>query len=141
MIMETCPTVHTVQIMQTIPDLAAIADPLLGKPYTDVDCWQLLRFVLAEGFRYTLDPQPANNLGDVCEIWHCDETCDPWARAQPWDLLVFATSRGITQHVGLVVNDAYLLHTRPRTGVCLEPLQRRWIRAQLFQVLRLRWLT
>jgi cell wall-associated NlpC family hydrolase len=120
----------------TVPDLAAILDPLLGLPYEQLNCWQLCRHLYKEGFGEDLEAQPAQAWKRVEEIWWQDDGEDPLTLSQPWDLLAFRGTGMASHHVGIVVNAQQFTHTRKRLGLCLEQTLR-W-RARLLQIARLR---
>jgi cell wall-associated NlpC family hydrolase len=121
-----------------LPDLAALIDPLLGLPYTQVDCWHLLRKVYGEGLGIDFDADPAAAIQHVQEIWFTGDALDPLALLQPWDVLILKTRGVASSHVGIVVNSMQFVHTGPRTGVCIAPIQR-W-KHYLLQLARLRQL-
>ena len=119
-----------------LPDLAAIVDPLLGRPYAEYDCWRLVRHLFEAGWGIALDDDPALAIQQVEEIWCIGDDADPLTLVHPWDVLVFRTRGMASSHVGIMVNEAQFVHTRQRNGVCLEWLQR-W-RPRLLQLARLR---
>lgn len=119
----------------SIPDILALVDPLLGLPYAQYDCWQLVRKLYLEGWGIDFEADPAAAIHQVQEIWFEDEDGDPLALVQPWDLVIFRTRAMASGHVGIMVDERQFVHER-RTGLCLEPLVR-W-RARLMQIARLR---
>lgn len=127
--METLPAL-------AMPDLAALVDPLLGLPYAEVNCWELLRKLYSEAWQIDFDSDPMVAVQQVQEIWWQSSTDDPFTLVQPWDVLIFRALGFASQHVGVVVNQEQFCHTRQRNGVCLEYL-RRW-RPRLLQMARLR---
>lgn len=120
----------------TLPDLAAIVDPLLGAPYEQFDCWRLTRHLYRAGWEEDLDEKPEMAWKHVTEIWWQEDSEDPLEIVQPWDLLIMRGRGMASHHVGISVNQVYFTHTRKRVGVCLEPV-RRWA-PRLLQIARLR---
>lgn len=120
----------------SVPDLAAIVDPLLGLPYAQYDCWALCRRLYREGWGEDLDDQPEFAWRHVQEIWWQDDTDDPLVRAQPWDLFILRGRGMSSHHTGIIVNTRYFVHTRRRVGVCMEEMAR-W-QSRLMQLARLR---
>jgi hypothetical protein len=123
-------------MVETLPDLAAIVDPLLGLPYEQFNCWQLCRHLYREGWGEELDEQPALAWKHVEEIWWQEDAPDPLALTQPWDLWILRGLGMSSHHVSIIVNQVYLTHTRKRLGLCLEPMSR-W-QPRLLQIARLR---
>jgi hypothetical protein len=119
-----------------LPAIAPLVEALLGAPYAQVDCWQLTRTLLTQGWDLQLPVQQERAIHHVQEIWWQGEGTDPRPLVQPWDIVIFRTRGDTTQHLGLMVDPQRFVHTGRRTGVCLEPLQR-WHR-RLVQVARLR---
>jgi hypothetical protein len=120
----------------TLPDLEGIIDPLLGAPYEQWNCWQLCRHLYKEGWGEELETSPAHAWKHVEELWWHEEGTDPSTLTQPWDLWIMRGLGMASHHVGIVVNDRQLTHTRKRLGVCLEPMMR-WT-PRLLQIARLR---
>lgn len=120
----------------TLPDLAVIVDPLLGRRYEEYNCWALCRHLYREGWGEDVDDDPAQAWKHVQEIWWQEDTDDPLMLSQCWDLWIMRGRGMSSHHVGVVVNGVYFIHTRRRIGVCLEPL-RRW-KPRLLQIARLR---
>ncbi len=120
----------------SVPDLAAIVDPLLGLPYEQYNCWALCRYLYREAWGEELEEDTNQAWKYVQEIWWQDDADDPLRLSQCGDLWIMRGRGMASHHVGIVLNDQYFTHTRRRTGVCLEPL-RRW-RPRLLQIARLR---
>lgn len=121
-----------------IPDLAAIVEPILGLSYAEYNCWRLVRFVFQHGWGLLLDDDPSLAMAHVHEIWFRGDGRDPVALVRPWDVLVFCTKGLASDHVGIMFDAMQFLHTRPRGGVCLQPLRR--YSPLLLQVARLKQL-
>jgi hypothetical protein len=119
-----------------IPAIEPLVEPLLGLPYAQCHCWQLLRTLYGQGWGIDLDADPAAAAHQVQEIWFSGNATDPLSVMQCWDVLIMKTTGMASSHVGVVVNSMYLIHTRQSVGVCLEPL-RRWA-PRLMQIARLR---
>lgn len=119
-----------------MPDIAAIIDPLIGMPYAQMNCWQLVRTLYRQGWGDDLDDHPAQAWRHVEELWWQEDPEDPLALIQPWDLLVLRGLGMASQHVGVAIDALTFIHTRQRVGVCLEPM-RRWA-PRLLQLARLR---
>jgi hypothetical protein len=123
-----------------LPDLAAIADPILGKPYAQYNCWQLVRYLFKEGWAIDFDDDPAHALAQAEEIWFQGDRTDPLQMTQCWDVWVMRTRGMASSHVGVVFNTVQFIHTRKTLGICLEPL-RLWSpprSTRLLQIARLK---
>lgn len=120
----------------TLPDLAGLVEPLLGLSYEQYDCWALCRHLYREYWGEDLDADPAQGWKYIQELWWQDDTDDPLTLSQSGDLWIMRGRGMSSHHVGIVCNTVHFVHTRRRTGVCLEPL-RRW-RPRLLQLARLR---
>ena len=119
---------------QRVPDITAMLDPILGLPYAEYTCWHLLRYLFREGWGLALDDNPAAAHQYVQEVWFDGE--GPAPGLLPWDVLIFRTIGLASGHVGVVVDGSQFVHTRQRTGVCLERIAL-W-RPRLLQIARLR---
>lgn len=108
------------------PDILDIVDPILGEAYEHYNCSALIRYLFREGFGLHIDQDPRLSGHLLTEVWWRDDDADPVELSRPWDLWIFAMRppRLITDHVGIVVNHELFVHTRQRTGVCLERLSR-----------------
>jgi hypothetical protein len=124
---------------QSIPDLRALVTPILGASYEQYNCYRLLKHLISTGFGLTLDDDPQRAAQAIVEVWYRGDTREPLALMQPWDCAILACRGPLSDHVGLVVDTQYFVHTRRRTGVCLEKVQR-W-QSKLLQIARLRILT
>lgn len=126
------------QPVMRVPTITDIVDPILGASYEHYDCWGLVRYILKAGFHLDIVADPRQAAEQVCEVWQRDDPRDPFQLLQPWDWLIFITRARlpVTNHVGLVVDPTQMVHTRRRTGVVREPMQR-WM-PKVFQVARLR---
>ena len=51
-----------------LPDLATLVDPLIGRPYAEIKCWPLCRYLYQEGFGAVLDDHPAHAWKHVAEV-------------------------------------------------------------------------
>jgi hypothetical protein len=120
----------------TMPDIRACIDPILGAPYEEYRCWNLARYLMQTGLGLDIVAEPLRAAEQLSEIWFEGDPRDPLSLVQPWDLFVMVRHGDITEHVGVVVDAQALVHTRLRTGVVVEPLQR-W-RPKLLQLARLR---
>lgn len=116
--------------------LLALIDPLLGTAYSQYDCWGLVRHLVhaGKGVDLLADPQHLNL--HIHEVWFEDDPRPPWELVRSWDLLLLCVKGLAADHVGLVVDPTCYVHTRPKTGVVLEPLRR--ARYRLLQLVRLR---
>ena len=115
--------------LETLPDIRPLVDQLLGRPYAEVNCFALLRHLFAAGWGLDLEADPVQAAQSVLEYWHADDPRDLCTLVQPWDILVLRDLHPWGTHVGVVVDTVSYVHTRPRTGVVLEPIQRwrRWV--------------
>lgn len=122
-----------------LPNLAALVEPILGTPYAEANCWNLVRLLIREGFDLDLAAQTEDAAREVVELWYRGDEADPLTLLQPWDLLIIANHDAlpVSDHVGLVVDDERFVHARNSvTGVAMERI-RKW-RSRLLQVARLR---
>lgn len=122
----------------TLPDIRALADPLLGASYEEYDCWGLVRELLTQGFGLDIERDPQKAAESIVEVWFRGDARTPLAVVQPWDFLIMATRGVVSNHIGIVIDSQYFVHTRQRTGVVLERMTR-W-QPRLLQIGRLRWL-
>lgn len=125
--------------VSAVPDLTAIITPILGEPYAQWDCFRLVRHLIYEGFGMDLDEDPQQAVKAIVEVWYRGDARDPLTLLQPWDCWILATKGLYSDHVGIVVDTQHFVHTRRRTGVCVEPLLR-W-KSKLLQLARLRMLS
>jgi cell wall-associated NlpC family hydrolase len=122
----------------TIPDIRQIIDPLLGTPYTELDCWDLVRRVYQRGFGFDLLRDTNAAALRFQEVWYRGQG-DPLAVIQPWDLVIIANDDAlpVSDHVGVIVDTQTFVHARPsETGAAIGRL-RTW-KSRLLQVARLR---
>lgn len=122
-----------------MPNIKALVEPILGTPYADADCWNLVRSLIKEGFGLDLAREPEKAAEAVVEIWYRGDEGEPLTLVQPWDLVIIANHADlpVSDHVGLVVDDQLFVHARDvSTGVALERL-RKW-RPRFLQLARLR---
>jgi cell wall-associated NlpC family hydrolase len=121
--------------MQPYPDIHTLVDTLLGQEYTpDLDCWALTRYLFQHGRGITLDARFEHNRFAVLEVWWQDDDRIVETILQPWDVCVFNTGGPMADHVGIAMDAHYFVHSRQKTGVCKEPVQR-W-KKRLLQVVR-----
>jgi hypothetical protein len=126
-------------MMQDVPDLTALVQPLLGTPYQEGYCWQLARDLIAQGFGIAMDENPVAANTHLCELWYLGDTRDPLRLVRPWDLWIVCEKRAlpISTHVGVVVDAQTFVHARQQTsGVAIDRL--RLFRPKLLQIARLR---
>jgi cell wall-associated NlpC family hydrolase len=121
---------------ETLPDLLALLDPILGRSYDEYNCWDLLRDLYGQGWGIALEEDPAAAVAQVSELWFQGDPRDPLTLVQPWDVVIFRTRGMASSHVGVVCNTVQFAHTRRRLGTCIEPM-RRWM-PRLLQIGRLR---
>ena len=57
--------------IETLPDLAALVDPLIGCSYSDYDCWKLVRHLFKAGWEIDLEADPMAAITRVQEILVC----------------------------------------------------------------------
>jgi cell wall-associated NlpC family hydrolase len=122
-----------------IPDIRTCVEPLLGRPYDDYDCWNLVRLLYREGFGFDLVRDAQSAAARFQEVWSRQMAVDVLTILQPWDLLVIANDEElpVTDHVGIALDAQQFVHARPSTtGVALGRI-RTW-KPRLFQVARLR---
>lgn len=126
----------------------SIAD-LIGKPYvkdcyngTGFDCWSLINWIYQrEGI---ILPKR------IADIWHprvlakdIKENISDWDEVgfearEYLDVLLFATSRNMSTHVGLTLNQKWYIHARPETGVVLNKFSKGFFSAVIKKVYRWR---
>jgi cell wall-associated NlpC family hydrolase len=122
-----------------IPDIQSFVEPLLGRPYDDYDCWNLVRHLYQAGFGFDLVRDTQSAASRFQEVWSRQMPADVLTILQPWDLLVFAQhdELPVTDHVGIALDAQQFVHARQSTtGVALGRI-RTW-KSRLFQVARLR---
>lgn len=117
------------------PTLDAIVEPLIGAPYSQWNCWQLVRHLYREACGENLDEQPAYAWRHVEEIWWQGDPDDPLTLSQQGDLWIMRAAGMASHHVGIVLDNLRFIHTRKRIGVCTE-LMARW-QPRLLQIARL----
>ncbi len=123
------------------PNIRTIVEEVLGSPYSQWDCWALVRHLLMQGFGLDIAKQPNQAALLMQEVWFRGDLRDPLTLTQPWDLYITCEreDRPWSTHVGLIVDDRTFVHARiADTGVAIERM-RRW-RPKLLQVARLRHL-
>lgn len=120
------------------PNLAALADAYLGRPYAEGECWRLVCEVCHAGGFLDAGTDPMRLVQQVTQIWWQDDPRDVLTLVQPWDIALLRNSGTAVEHCGLVVDPHTLLHVQAKAGVCLVPLRRK--RQRLLQVARLRCL-
>jgi hypothetical protein len=121
-----------------LPNLAELAQDVLGAPYTQYSCFGLMRYLIRAGFGWDLVDDPHQAAAEITEIWFRGDGRDPVSLLQPWDCWMLSLQDTLpwTDHVGLVIDAQHWVHSRRRVGVVIEPL-RRW-QPKLLQVARLR---
>lgn len=127
------------QQTRTIPNITEIVTPLLGLPYAEMDCWNLVRHLYQQGFGIDLARQGEASAQRFQEVWSQRDATDPLPIAQPWDLVVSVQDLElpVSRHVGVVVDGRTFVHARESaTGVAMGRL-RTW-KPYLFQLARLR---
>jgi cell wall-associated NlpC family hydrolase len=125
--------------VRSIPDIHAFVDPLLGKSYEIYDCWNLVRYLLKQGFDLDLVRDAETAAQRVQEVWYRGDAVEPLTIVQPWDLVIIANHEDwpVSDHVGLAVDQQFFVHARRSdTGVALARW-RSW-RPRLLQLARLR---
>lgn len=125
-------------LAQSFPALRPHVDAILGAPYAQYPCWALARHLIQEGLGLDIVADPHRAANQLSEVWFEGDPRDPLSLVQPWDLFIMLRHGIVSEHVGMVVDSETLVHTRRRTGVVLEPIQR-WI-PKLLQLGRLRML-
>ena len=127
--------------MQTVvrlPNIREVADPIVGAPYEQYACWALVRYLFKEGLDLDIIADPQRAAEQLYEVWFDGDPRDPVMLVQPWDLFIMVKSGLVSEHVGLVLDETQIVHTRRSTGVVIEPLPR--LRPKLLQLGRLRML-
>jgi cell wall-associated NlpC family hydrolase len=122
----------------TIPDIRQVIDPLLGTPYAELDCWDLVRRVYQHGFGFDLVRDTNAAALRFQEVWYRGQG-DPLTVVEPWDLVIIANDDAlpVSDHVGVIVDTQTFVHARPsETGAAIGRL-RTW-KSRLLQLARLR---
>jgi cell wall-associated NlpC family hydrolase len=125
-------------IRQLLLDAEATNAQIIGAPYTQWNCWHLVRYLLQAGLGINLDADPRHNMDLVAEYWWHEDTADPLTCTQPWDLWVFRLRGVAAEHLGVVMDSVHMVHTNETHGVTIETLKR-W-RPHLLLIYRLRQL-
>lgn len=131
--------------VQRLPNIREPVDAILGAPYSQFDCWALVRHLLLAGLGLDIINNPEEAARELREIWAQGDPRDPQQLLQPWDFLIFITRGMVTSHLGLVVDPMTFVHTlNPEEGhgggVCVDRFTSRLYRPRLFQIARLRML-
>lgn len=122
---------------------------LIGVPYkkdcydgSGFDCWSLIWWIYKE-YGIAL-PQRLQ------EVWapknfrkQINDNIGNWQEVEfhersNMDVLLFATSRNMATHVGMVIDPHVFIHTRLETGVVLERFRRGFFSAMIKKVYRWR---
>jgi cell wall-associated NlpC family hydrolase len=122
----------------TIPDIRPFVDTVLGTPYQEYDCWELVRHLYLAGFGFDLARETESAAKHFQEVWYRGEG-EPFMVARPWDLALFTNSDAwpVGEHVGVIVEPQTFVHARrSETGVAIGRV-RSW-KARLIQLARLR---
>jgi len=117
------------------PSLRDLVPDFLGRAYAEDECWLLVMDLIRAGGLVPPHAEPAAVIREAKEVWWQDDPRDPLTLVQPWDWWLMRRFGPAVGHVGLVVDQTYVVHLRPTAGVCLEPLRRS--RARLLQIARL----
>jgi cell wall-associated NlpC family hydrolase len=88
---------------------------LVGTRYADMNCWRLVQF--AYGVQGVELPDYWNALGRF-RVVSDDE------HLAPFDVAVIRNHQIVTNHVGLYVGNASILHSMEDTGVVCQPMDR-----------------
>lgn len=123
----------------SIPDLAALVEPLLGTAYSHYDCWDLVRELYQQGFGLDLARDTERAAVAFQEVWYRGNAADPRAVIEPWDLVIMDEHDllPVSSHVGVALDSQQFVHARrSKTGVALERLLK-W-QPRLLQVARYR---
>jgi cell wall-associated NlpC family hydrolase len=121
-----------------IPDWAA---PYIGLPYVDkgrtregVDCWGLVRLVLADVFHVNLPDysgayRDGDDWGGIAHAVRAGLAEGPWVKTQQpraGDLLILKIADR-PWHCGVMLSSTRFLHAKPGDSVVHEPLDTpRW---------------
>ena len=123
----------------TIPDIAPLVEPLLGRPYDELRCRPLVAHLYQQGFGLDLDA-PGGDVNQLFqEVWYQGDPGDPLTVMQSWDLVIIAPTEAlpISTHVGVAVDAQSFVHARKSAnGVAVARL-RTW-KSHLLQLARLR---
>lgn len=128
------------------PNIHALIEPLIGTPFAEMNCWDLLRHLLKKGWDLDLVTESGQITPQLVEVWWHDSPVPSRTLIQPWDVLVFSQNVfGVTDHCGVVVQGDHFIHAHTKHGghdgtpggVCQERLRRKW-QQRLVQILRLR---
>ncbi len=112
----------------------------VGIPFETADCWQLVRLVVGDqlgvrlpSFDYNIDDRSAlhdliSNKAQAYEIVDIPDLCD----------LVTFKAHGWISHLGLVVAENLMLHSRKAAGSVLEPYRTRLWEPMIHEYIRIR---
>ena len=120
---------------------------LVGMPYkrkcfdgSGFDCWSLIHHIYSmndiELPRNVLDGWSVRKMHKRVEAQRVD-----WAEVgiedrRELDVLLFATSRKLRTHVGLVLNRKYFIHAHSKMNVVIERFARGFFSGQIYKVYR-----
>lgn len=122
--------------IELLPSLDELVTGLLGTPWTkEHDCWWLVRTLYREGLGIDLAHEMEQAAFRCLEIWWRGDTALIETIVQPYDLLILATGGPMADHVGVICDTRSFVHSREKTGVCKELIQR-WCKRHL-QVVRI----
>lgn len=129
--------------MNTVSSPTDVLLSLVGVPYKrdgvdrdGIDCWGLVRLAYKEGYGIDLMADPTVNYDRCHEVWYVDNPRPVFEIVRPYDVVVFAllNTLGISDHVGIVIDQSRFLHAHRRTGASIETLHK-W-RSKIIQVVR-----
>jgi len=101
----------------------------IGLPYSDLDCWALVRAVYRDEFNIQLPELPIQ----MEEKYNWIEV-EPGSE-RPGDLLLFRMKK-LKRHVALVVGDGRMLHSDEENGVVAERYRRDMWKTRLQTIYR-----
>jgi cell wall-associated NlpC family hydrolase len=119
------------------PNIHELVEPLLGTPYAETNCWQVVQVLYKAGWQLDLAGDPRVLMESFAEVWWFqDDPRSPLLLVQPWDLLLFSIKGLVGDHCAVVLDDRLMVHPRKKLGVVREPMTRLY--PKLWQILRLK---
>src|SRR5262245_29956264 len=99
-----------------------------GRDFGGVDCWGLVRLVLARECRIDVPSYgeiSASDLIKVTSTIRADANSEPWRAVERDELQAFdvALMRGRPMHVGIMASPDRVLHVEERTAAVLLPVK------------------
>ena len=87
----------------------------IGLPYTEANCWELIRKIYLEVLHIELGPQESQHNGMHYLEWNQVQK----GYEQIYDVLMFKDWEQ-HRHVGMIIEPGRFIHNRPGANSCIE---------------------